>query len=129
MQWSDGENAGFSTAQPWIMLNPNYRQINAAAEAADPDSVLNDYKRLIKLRSSERTLIYGTCEFLPSGSEDLLRYERRLDGTEFTVLYCMGSKQCRNLPDVPGELVLCNVSRPQKCVLQPYEARVYRRSI
>ena len=53
MQWNDGPNAGFTTGVPWIMVNPNYTEINAAAQRDDPDSVLSYYKRLIRLRREE----------------------------------------------------------------------------
>ena len=54
MQWNDGPNAGFTTGTPWIMVNPNYREINAAAQENDPDSVLNYYRRLIRLRRESK---------------------------------------------------------------------------
>ena len=59
MQWSAGENADFTTGEPWIMLNPNYTDINAEAEEGDPDSVLNYYRALIALRNSTPALLRG----------------------------------------------------------------------
>ena len=48
MQWSgERSNAGFSTAEPWFYVNPNYRKINAAEEEKDPDSILNFYRRCL----------------------------------------------------------------------------------
>src|SRR5699024_12050590 len=51
MQWDDTPNAGFTTGTPWLMVNPNYKEINAARAVADPDSVFHYYQ---KLRSEER---------------------------------------------------------------------------
>ncbi len=54
MQWDGSENAGFTTGTPWIMVNPNYKTINAAAQESDPDSVLNYYRALIRLRRNSQ---------------------------------------------------------------------------
>ena len=50
MQWTDGENAGFTAGTPWLKINPNYTDINVEAELADENSVLHFYKKLIALR-------------------------------------------------------------------------------
>ena len=59
MQWSDGPNAGFTSGTPWLALNPNYREINAAEQESRPDSLLNYYKRLIALRKSAPAFTYA----------------------------------------------------------------------
>ena len=56
MQWSAAPGAGFTTGEPWLKPNPNHARINVAAQEADPDSVLNYYRRLIALRKAERVL-------------------------------------------------------------------------
>ena len=50
MQWTAGENAGFTTGTPWLPVNENHPFLNAEAELADPDSVFHYYRRLIALR-------------------------------------------------------------------------------
>ena len=50
MQWNASRNAGFTVGEPWIKVNPNYRQINAESQVDDPDSVFSYYRRLIRLR-------------------------------------------------------------------------------
>ena len=55
MQWSVASNAGFSSAQPWFAVNPNYTQINVEQEERDPDSILNFYRRCLALRKSSQT--------------------------------------------------------------------------
>ena len=52
MQWEDSPNAGFTTGTPWLPVNPNYHEINAAAALADPDSVFYHYQKLIRLRKT-----------------------------------------------------------------------------
>ena len=71
MQWSAEENAGFTTGEPWIMVNPNYKTINAKTEADDANSILNFYKALIALRNGSKTLQYGDYEPLWNGHAQL----------------------------------------------------------
>src|SRR5690625_632982 len=56
MQWNATEKAGFTTGTPWMKVNPNYEEINVEAERADPNSILNYYKELIRLREDNDTL-------------------------------------------------------------------------
>ena len=52
VQWDDSKNAGFTTGTPWFPVNENYKQINAKAEMANPDSIYNHYKKLIKFKKT-----------------------------------------------------------------------------
>src|SRR4051812_31842886 len=64
MQWVADENAGFTTGEPWIPVNPNHTEINAEAELADPDSVLHHYRKLIELRHAEPAVVHGDFTML-----------------------------------------------------------------
>lgn len=86
MQWDDSENAGFTAGKPWIAVNPNYREINAAAETADPDSVFHYYKKLIALRKQNPVMVYGKYELLLPESEELFVYTRTLENTSLLVV-------------------------------------------
>lgn len=84
MQWTDGANAGFTTGTPWLRVNPNYKEINAAAQMEDRDSVRSFYKELIRLRKSQDygdTLVYGTLEPVWVEVENLMAYYRKGDRT------------------------------------------------
>ena len=74
MQWNGSENAGFTTGTPWIGVADNYRQINAAAEMDDPDSVRSFYKTLVHLRKTHKAISEGKIEFLSPDNADLLAY-------------------------------------------------------
>lgn len=130
MQWSAGANAGFTTGEPWIMLNPNYTDINAEAEEGDPDSVLNYYRALIALRDSTPALLRGDWwELLPESGQ-VVAYTRGLDGEEYAVL-CNLSRESAPLPcrlgDF-GEPVLSNMpADPAAEALRPYEAQVLKK--
>ena len=79
MQWDDSDQAGFTTGTPWIAVNPNYKEINAKAETADPDSVFHYYKKLIALRKQTPIMVYGKYEPMLEDSEDLFVYTRTLE--------------------------------------------------
>ena len=130
MQWSAGENADFTTGEPWIMLNPNYTDINAEAEEGDPDSVLNYYRALIALRNSTPALLRGDWRELLPESGQVVAYTRGLDGEEYAVL-CNLSRESAPLPcrlgDF-GEPVLSNMpADPAAETLRPYEAQVLKK--
>lgn len=82
MQWSNDVNAGFTAGKPWLHVNPNYVDINAEAEQADPDSLFHFYRKLIALRKDPdyaETVVYGALEpYLPE-EKNLLAYRRRGD--------------------------------------------------
>ena len=60
MQWDGSPQAGFSTGRPWLPVSLNYRELNAAKEGANPTSLLNLYRRLIRLRKAFPALSQGT---------------------------------------------------------------------
>ena len=56
MQWTSGKNAGFTSGSPWLKINPNYPEVNVESQKNDPDSILNFYKKAIKLRKDKDIL-------------------------------------------------------------------------
>ena len=79
VQWSDAENAGFTTGTPWLKVNPNYKEINVAEQEKRADSVLNYYRALIALRKSElyrETFTYGSFEPTFETEEGIFSYYR-----------------------------------------------------
>ena len=88
MQWSDEENAGFTTGTPWLKVNPNYTAINAAAQTADGNSVYSFYKKLIALRKNpayRETIVYGALEPLWQNRHNLMAYYRKGNPTLLVV--------------------------------------------
>ncbi|MBR4668085.1 MAG: alpha-glucosidase [Butyrivibrio sp.] len=113
MQWDDSENAGFSPVRPWFYVNKNYKKINVAREEEDEYSILNFYRKCLKLRKESETLIFGRYkEFFPK-DKFLYVYERRL-GKEVYIILCSFARipvKLRlpgKLREEDGELVLCN---------------------
>ena len=86
MQWDDSENAGVTTGTPWIMVNPNYKEINAKEQMARPDSVFHFYQKLIRLRKEREIIPYGEYELLLPEDPDLYVYTRALGEHKLLVI-------------------------------------------
>ena len=129
VQWDDSENAGFTTGKPWFYVNQNYKEINAAKQEKDPNSLLNFYRKAIALRKRLPVVKDGTYKdhFFMSGK----RYVYSRDnGKQKLLVMCSFSKK-----DIPvrvpagfdlnkGKLLLHSYPEVTDN-LQPYEARVY----
>ena len=76
MQWDASENAGFSKAAPWLPVPPTAKTHNVADESKDPESVLAFYKRVLKLRHTNRALMDGTYAPLNENDQNVLSYLR-----------------------------------------------------
>ena len=134
MQWSGAKYAGFSDEKPWFELNPNYKKINVEEQEKDPDSILNYYRRLIKLRKENEIFIYGDYKEHNKLSGSLYVYERNYEGRRAIIICSFKEKGIKfTAPQgfdlSKGELVLCNYGtadiKDNSFVTRPYEARVY----
>jgi oligo-1,6-glucosidase len=81
MQWDNSPQAGFTTGEPWIAVNPNHRTINADAECADPASILSYYRRLIALRHDHPTVQLGDFTMLLPEHAHAYAFTRALEDT------------------------------------------------
>lgn len=129
MQWSDGENAGFTKGKPWIKVNPNYKEINAAQQMEDGDSVFNCYKELIRLRKDYPVFTNGEFRLLLAEDENIFAYTREDQDTQLLVV-CNFYGQTINCPLEESiasmKLLIGNYKdTDQAAILHPYEARMY----
>jgi oligo-1,6-glucosidase len=85
-QWSAAPNAGFTTGEPWIKINPNYTFINQEAQEADGQSVLNYFRKLVQLRTGHRELVYGKYTLYDEAHEQVYAYTRTFDKTGILVI-------------------------------------------
>lgn len=69
MQWDATPSAGFTSGKPWTQVNAEYPTVNVAAQDADPDSLLNLYRSLSRLRTSTPALQWGSFELVPATSK------------------------------------------------------------
>lgn len=86
MQWTAGENAGFTTGTPWLPVNENHNQVNAEAELADPDSVFHYYQKLIALRKEYDIFRDGWFELLDPDNEKVFAYTRDTETAHMLVV-------------------------------------------
>ena len=131
VQWDNTENAGFTTGTPWFYVNENYTEVNVAAQEKDADSILNFYRKAIKIRKELSAVRYGNYTEYGKNSAKLYTYARE-DEKQKLLVVCSFSENLENW-DVPAgfdmdkaELILCNYDNVDATVMKPYEARVYR---
>lgn len=86
MQWDASKNGGFTTAEPWLSVNPNHTRINAAAQVDDPNSVFTHYQKLIALRKQYDVIAYGDFAPLDETHPSVLAYTRRFHGEQLVVI-------------------------------------------
>lgn len=85
MQWTAGENAGFTDGKPWLAVNSNHEEINADQAMSDPDSVFYTYQKLIELRKQHDWVIYGDFKLIDSEA-DVFAYLRTYKGKKYLVV-------------------------------------------
>ena len=130
VQWSDAENAGFTTGSPWFYVNQNYPQINVAQQEADPDSILHFYKKAIDLRKSLPVVKEGTYRELLKLHPSIYCYVREMEGQRLLVVCSFAKRNVhfrlpRGFDPKTATLVLQNYPHPAHNFLQPYETRAY----
>ncbi|MFC0558843.1 glycoside hydrolase family 13 protein [Halalkalibacter alkalisediminis] len=136
MQWSDLENAGFTSGTPWLKMNPNFTEINVQQSIQDPDSIYHYYKNLIQLRKEQPALIYGSYELILTDHTEIYAYTRTLNNEKILIITNLFSQETEcvlptDMIDSSLTLLLSNSDVTSKednkyLVLKPYEARVYK---
>lgn len=140
-QWNDKENAGFTSGTPWIMVNPNYKEINAEEQMSREDSVFRYFQKLIRLRKEHEVIVYGTYDLLLPDSKEIYAYTRSLGEKKLLVVCSFFAEQTEfEMPEefLQGEILIHNyagsgtggLSSPEgknaglcrNMTLKPYEA-------
>lgn len=134
VQWTGGENAGFTTGKPWFYINPNYKEVNAEKELSDPNSLLNFYKKLIRFRKENEIVLKGDYKEYYANSKDLYVYERTYNNQRMLVICSFTEKGVafeapKGYDLSKGVKVLGNYESEHICgngfKTRPYEMRVY----
>lgn len=133
VQWDDSPNAGFTTGTPWIMVNPNYKKINAKDQLAREDSVFHYYQKLIALRHEKDIIVYGDYALLLPEHPAVYAYTRSLDGEMLLVLCNFSGEEqdiqalCEDYKEKETELWISNYENASlsRGKLRPYEAAVF----
>lgn len=134
IQWDNTKNGGFTSGgNPWLAVNPNYGLINAENQLSDSRSVFNHYKRLISLRKSNLTLVYGDFKDLEPESESIFVYTRTLGEESFLVVLNFSDDSTHyTLPLSPKKMkiVLNNFEKVKTdkntIEMMPWQALIYQ---
>lgn len=131
MQWNSSNFAGFSDVTPWFPVNPNYKTINVAQQQQDPNSILNFYKALIKLKKSQDIFTYGTFNLVDSENSQVFAYTRELDGQSVLIVGNLTNQEAKLYFDmnVIEENILLHNYKYNTIEfenIQPYEAFVIK---
>lgn len=132
--WDNTANAGFSELTPYLRVDANYHKINVAAEAADPESVLSFYHKLIAFRKESSALLEG--DFKDCSRGDFLLYLRASESERFLIMANASSRPANySLPEeLRSEVGVCEISNYSLVTksihstigLRAYEVRIYR---
>jgi oligo-1,6-glucosidase len=131
-QWDSSKNAGFKSGVPWLKVNPDYKEINVAVQEGDPNSVLNYFRKIVKLRKQNPVLIYGKYELLDQGNKKVYAFTRTLGSRKVLVLLNF-TKETTNFNLSPamgklGEVMINNLAAAtllqSEVKLLPYQALI-----
>lgn len=133
MQWNSKQNAGFSNAESWIEVNPNYKEINVEKDLENKDSIYRFYQKAIDLRKSNEILIDGAYALIAADDSDIIAFVRESGNQKILVICSFADKKIKfNNPfkGKGGKLLLSNyeTAKPELndvIYLQPYEGRAY----
>ncbi|KAI6165427.1 glycoside hydrolase family 13 protein [Pisolithus thermaeus] len=139
MQWNSSPNGGFTTGEPWMRVNDDYSNWNAAEQLRDPDSVYMFWKHAIKVRKQHDVLVYGNFEVKFPEHQQVFAYTRTLGDSEATVLMNFSVDEAQvdliGLGDLEGSrLILANYEAGRadgggSLTLKGYEGRVYMKQV
>lgn len=86
MQWNKEQNAGFSSGNPWIEVNPNYLEINVKKDLQDSNSIYRFYQKLLKLRNNNQVLLDGNYDLITPEDSAIFAYTRSSDKDKVAVI-------------------------------------------
>jgi alpha-glucosidase len=129
MQWDDQQNAGFSKTPPWLPVHSNYPTKNVEAQLADPDSLLNFTKKIIKIRKSMPALQHGAFEALEQNARQVLAFQRTLDQSIILVVLNFTAKSINFNLDEGNWQSLINLKNTfqTNILLKPYQVEILER--
>jgi oligo-1,6-glucosidase len=129
-QWDASEYAGFSTVAPWLKVNPDFGQVNTELQENDPDSILNFFRQLVKLRKEHKALVYGRYTLADQENSRVYAYTREGEGEKILVLLNFSKSEASydiGIDLVKSTVLLSNYpTSGLKSLLGPYEATVIK---
>jgi oligo-1,6-glucosidase len=134
MQWDSSTNGGFTTGpKPWLAVDPNFKEINAAQEIKDPNSIYNYFRQVLEFRAKTKAFAYATYEDLDPQNAHVFVYTRTLGNEKYLVVLNFSNDALSySLPGgmKAGTLQVSNLGKAEEKTnslkLRPWEARIYK---
>jgi oligo-1,6-glucosidase len=127
MQWTDKKNGGFTTGNPWIKLNKNYKEINVENSEKDKNSILNYYRQMISFRKKYPCLVYGSFKDLLPEHDKLFFYERIYNEEQFLIIHNFSNSYTRWKNENSQYIkIKSNYKYSSQEELSPWESRIYK---
>ena len=135
MQWDASKHAGFTSLEPWIKVNANYKNgLNVASQEKDENSVLNYFKKMVRIRKNHLGLVYGDYHLLLKDNEQIYAYTRTLESKKYLVLLSFSEIETKITIDevsfkntsllISNDIVIAQ-QKANTFLLKPYQASVY----
>ncbi|MEC5302749.1 oligo-1,6-glucosidase [Bacillus thuringiensis] len=135
MQWDDQNHAGFTTDEPWITVNPNYKEINVKQAIQDEGSIFYYYKKLIELRKNNEIVVYGSYDLILENNPSIFAYVRTYGDEKLLVIANFTADESvfempEDISYSESELFIHNydveIGSIDNITLRPYEAMVFK---
>ncbi|PFP78009.1 glucohydrolase [Bacillus thuringiensis] len=135
MQWDDQNHAGFTTGEPWITVNPNYKEINVKQAIQDEGSIFYYYKKLIELRKNNEIVVYGSYDLILENNPSIFAYVRTYGDEKLLVIANFTADESvfempEDISYSESELFIHNydveIGSIDNITLRPYEAMVFK---
>ncbi|TKV47219.1 hypothetical protein C1I58_13510 [Bacillus sp. PIC28] len=135
MQWNDQNHAGFTKGEPWITVNPNYKEINVKQAIQDEGSIFYYYKKLIELRKNNEIVVYGSYDLILNNDPSIFAYVRTYGDEKLLVIANFTADESvfempKDISYSESELFIHNydveIGSIDNIPLRPYEAIVFK---
>ncbi len=135
MQWDNKTHAGFTTGEPWLAVNPNYKEINVKQALKDEDSIFYYYKKLIELRKNNEIVVYGSYDLILEKNTSIFAYVRTYGDEKLLVIANFTADESvfempEDISYSESELFIHNydveIGSIDNITLRPYEAMVFK---
>lgn len=136
VQWDNSPNSGFSSSEPWIKVNPNYKSINAKSQEMNPRSVLHFYRKMITIRKTYPVLVYGNFTGINENDPSVFAYYRQDEEYHMLIILNFSSEEQSFILEhqiAQAELIriVSNYRQSNEVdggsiVLQPWEGIMYK---
>jgi len=132
VHWNNEPMAGFTSGEPWINVNPNYKKINVAKQEKDPDSILNFYREMVAFRKHHPTLVYGDFSMIQEENNRVFAYLREDEENQYLVIINFSDEENTfelddQLDMSKAVLAVSNYPEPKPSFfdLYPWQANLY----